>query len=266
MIVRVDVALSLLALGFLACSAPESTEQPAAPASAAQVVIDPSDPAVTAEVAANVTGFVAKAVCSGAFVSDREIDERFVAEDLVLVSGLGQAVSWSIDRAGQRVVAELEHGGDSFRREAVFHPTHGCTQLRPGASDVDFDVSPIERTPFDAGAPWPLGDAVGKPPAGIDSAAIDSALERAFDNSAAINTRAVVVIYGGQLVGERYAEGFESAERADRLVDGQEPDRGDDGGRGPARLGSSSTSRRRCPNGRPKAMRARPSECATCCR
>jgi len=60
--------------------------------------------------------------------------------------------------------------------------------------------------------PWPMGDQrIDTFPRVIDSAKLQSAIENVFlekDSILPIRTRAVVVLYNGQLIAERYANGF----------------------------------------------------------
>jgi len=60
--------------------------------------------------------------------------------------------------------------------------------------------------------PWPMGDKITNTfPVTIDSAKLQSAIDNIFmekDTILPIRTRAVVVLYNGQLITERYADGF----------------------------------------------------------
>ena len=64
---------------------------------------------------------------------------------------------------------------------------------------------------------WPMGDKLTDSfPKGIDSAKLYAAIEKVFvetDTILPVRTRAVVVVYNGQLIAERYAEGFTAKTR-----------------------------------------------------
>jgi CubicO group peptidase (beta-lactamase class C family) len=62
--------------------------------------------------------------------------------------------------------------------------------------------------------PWPAGDhgPVLSLPPGVDAAKLESAIDAAFAEPSPQNlrkTRAVVIVYGGKLIAERYAPGFD---------------------------------------------------------
>jgi CubicO group peptidase (beta-lactamase class C family) len=76
----------------------------------------------------------------------------------------------------------------------------------------------LERGPKHArlDALWPEGERVetGSLPAGADEAALAKAIDAAFSEPDLVHprrTRALVVVHGGRIVAERYAEGFHAA-------------------------------------------------------
>ena len=176
-----------------------------------------------------ITGYAAKTACSGVFVAGRQ-QEKILREDLgwwpmsmasftvdtqdssVTASVLGLAGRKAIYR--WRLGATLVSGvtEESLREEHV---------TRPAAPVVDADT-----------IDWPMGDRIpareGRTAAGgrtvalrmgegnsrqleIDSAKMQAAVGTAFGEGGKepTGTRAVVVVYGGQLVAERYADGFD---------------------------------------------------------
>ncbi len=67
-----------------------------------------------------------------------------------------------------------------------------------------------------ASEPWPCGDGIDQRPEpdALDRAKLDAVVESAFvdpDPELSRNTRAVLVIRDGPIVGERHAEGFAAA-------------------------------------------------------
>ncbi|WP_106392094.1 serine hydrolase domain-containing protein [Enhygromyxa salina] len=158
------------------------------------------------------TGYAAKIGCSAAFVSGRA-PEQILAEELASVSFVGV----EFDASAQRVEASVL---GLARQEARRRRDAGCTlSTSAGATQTEAwaaERRPV-RAPLDPGPqpPWPLGDGDDpRPdPPGLDRAALNTALDRAFaepDPEASRRTRAVLVAHDGRLVAERYAEGFDA--------------------------------------------------------
>lgn len=148
----------------------------------------------------------AKRICSGVFLSGREA-AAVVAQDHDTPVSL---VDVDVNRlAGTVSVRSM--GGEGL---AVYRPGLGCT--------VAVELSPDQLVAQAAGVPlpkaldpelgWPLGSKVEiATPAGVDRSALEAALDEAFaepDPDVRRGTRAALVVYDGQIVGERYAEGF----------------------------------------------------------
>ncbi len=96
-----------------------------------------------------------------------------------------------------------------FTREAVFRPGLGCT-LVPNAGDAlsaDFDAPAIGPKP------WPGGDLREAEVAGLDRPALNATLRDAFEEPGPERprqTRAIVVLWRGGLLAERYAPGIDA--------------------------------------------------------
>lgn len=161
------------------------------------------------------TGYVAKYLCTSTFLSKRDPEIVFV-EDIKPVNPLAKAVRWKVDRSDQSVTATAF---TAFESKAVYRPGCGCT-LVAGTAEADLrrqqfyhnatDYAPAAQSPA---LPWPQGsgDPVDPVTLGLDSKQLEQALDDAFSEPGAGNlrqTRAVAVIYDGQLVAERYAPGF----------------------------------------------------------
>ncbi len=150
------------------------------------------------------SAFKAKRLCSGVFVSGRR--PASLARD-----ELAQAwfVPARVESAGRRVIAGF---WGLARRQAIFRPGLGCA-LAIGRSPAQLRAM---RAPTASGRPsprepWPRGQRPSSPPPGVNRAALQKALTLAFDEPQPDHprrTRAVVVVYGGRLIAERYAPGF----------------------------------------------------------
>jgi len=161
-----------------------------------------------------IVALFAKLLCSGVFVVGRDADE-FIANDLSRGAGPGiptwDEIEVDVDRENDRVTLSVDGAPP---RTAVYHGDQGCTLLTAGETAVHFTPVTIESpSPDPATQDWPMGDRL---PAGfpdvVDVDALNRALDRAFDdtlNRVPQKTRAMVVVYRGRIVGERYAEGFD---------------------------------------------------------
>jgi CubicO group peptidase (beta-lactamase class C family) len=154
----------------------------------------------------------AKMLCSGVFVSGRDaatVEHEDIAANQHSVLQLIRA---RVDRQQRSVSAGLF---GLPQREAVFRDGLGCTlaigvtadQLR--ADSTGMVASRRIRTD----RPWPEGDAVELRhiARAINTEALYAALDAAFtepDPTRPRRTRAVVVVYDGRIVAERYAPGF----------------------------------------------------------
>ena len=161
------------------------------------------------------TGYVAKYLCTSTFLSKRDPGVVFT-EDIAPVNPLAKVVRWKIDRANQTVTASAF---TAFRSKAVYREGCGCT-LMVGTAEAalrrqqfyqpDADYAPPTASPD---LPWPDGSGGSVNPATLDvnPSLLEQALDEAFTEPGAgmlRQTRAVAVVYDGQLIAERYAPGF----------------------------------------------------------
>ena len=163
------------------------------------------------------TGFVAKYLCSSTFISKRD-PQRVFKEDVAPVNPLAKVVKWKIDRNEKSATATAF---GMFTSKAVYREGCGCTLVGDGSeaslrAQTFFKrtVSPEVATGKDT-LPWPQGKQGSVDPAslGIDPEKLRKALDSAFDEPVPEHTRktrAVVVVYDGKLVAERYASGFDA--------------------------------------------------------
>lgn len=164
---------------------------------------------------ATVTGAAAKVACSAVFVSQFPLTQA--AYDVEqLLRPMAHEFVYEIDRREQRVSATTS----GVTRVAVRRPGLGCTlvaeadeaTLRQQALGVPESGAPANPLP------WPAGDRVDlrKLPADVNRAALDAAMDAALQDETPrreIETRALVVVYRGRIVAERYAAGYSKDNR-----------------------------------------------------
>jgi CubicO group peptidase (beta-lactamase class C family) len=155
-----------------------------------------------------ISGYNAKNMCSCLFVSGRkEADIR--NEDLnFFPQSIG---SFSINTRDSSVTGSV---WGLAKRKAIYRNGLGCTLVNDlSESDIRKQAFAVPVMPVvnsDTVA-WPLGDRTTDTlPAGVDLRLLDSAIAFAFNGNENKKTftRAVLVVYKNQLVGERYAPGF----------------------------------------------------------
>lgn len=156
------------------------------------------------------TGYETKVACSSVFISHRDAEEVVKAD---LAATRRFPVRLRIDEEKGEVKASMF---GMWSNRAVFRDCLGCT-LTMDASETELEEQgraasgPLAPLPDDAS--WPRGNAPAlKPvPDGVDPATLEDALAFAFDEPEAkelIGTRAVVIVYRGTLIAEKYATGF----------------------------------------------------------
>jgi CubicO group peptidase (beta-lactamase class C family) len=189
-------------------------------------------------VARPALGFVAKVVCSGVFLGGVTPDQAL--SDLP-DEPIAQLIRARVDTARRSVSASLPLVA---KRQAVYREGLGCTLVSPAgpaalptriSSPADpaalttrasspADPTATRALPSDARADraalWPHGETVDATAAaavsGIDGARLSTLIEDSFsepDPALKRRTRAIVIVHGGRIVAERYAEGFGPASR-----------------------------------------------------
>ena len=162
------------------------------------------------------TGHTAKTICSNVFISGRDAENVF-KEDIAPVHFLFALTDFNVDPDAKSVSA------DSFgfaERKAIYREGCGCTIVN-GLTEDELrqqklgDVKVLKYSPEQRSRrPWPAGNhgPVVSLPAGVDAEKLAKAMDAAFTEPDSRNlrkTRAVVVVYNGQLIAERYAPGFD---------------------------------------------------------
>lgn len=182
-----------------------------------------------AELAEVVAAYAAKVIASAVFVSGRTVDSVLAEElapDRPIEAMVAPLLKIDVDREQRSVTCRI----GAASATAVAMPL-GCTLVRDGAKVEDLRKrgKRVEAAPDDAvprseqdkrflseedirSVTRPSGDeGVEYPPYFLPSEALQRAIDAAFaepENGPKIRTRAVVVLRGGHLVTERYADGF----------------------------------------------------------
>jgi CubicO group peptidase (beta-lactamase class C family) len=181
----------------------------------AGVAISPAGPYLAHALPVSA-GISAQMACAGVFVSGRDLD-TVARRDVRQLSPVTAINSYRLDRKARTVTVSVL---GLSPRTAYYRPGVGCTLLvdaTPAQLDAQAArLQPVQTAPRPA--PWPLGDQVDLShlPPGVDRAALDKAVSDAFTDDTpdhAIDTRAIVVVYDGQIVAERYAPGFDKTTR-----------------------------------------------------
>jgi CubicO group peptidase (beta-lactamase class C family) len=155
-------------------------------------------------------GMAAKTMCSCVFVSARS-PESVVAKELQVFPGLAD-VPLQISHSDSTVTASLLWQ----ESKAIYRKGLGCTLL------AEADEKAVRNQRFNTyhrplivtdTIPWPAGDRTASTEhLRIHREAIDRIVNRAFiekDPGKPAHTHAVVVVYNGEIVSEKYAEGFD---------------------------------------------------------
>ena len=189
---------------------PEQGGQAEASRVAAAVEPELSD---AAHVRGHIAGMAAHHICAGIFVVGRDYQrpvEEVVAQDIRRFDHFKWQDDFEYVVNFETSTASVS-GADFGTRSAEYNGDQGCTVLPAGFDDVAFVPVVVERlSPDPVVTAWPTGDvgAYHDPaPAEVDMAALEAALDWTMAQTEH-NTRALVVVYAGKILGERYAPGF----------------------------------------------------------
>lgn len=160
-------------------------------------------------------GFVAKYLCSSTFISQR-IPEIVFQEDVAPINPISLAVDYQVKREQKSVTA---NSLGLFTTTAIYREGCGCS-LTIGTTEEKMRQQTFYKQTTDTvqtarrdDLPWPEGSQGPVDPAsvGIDTAKLQRTLDVAFAEPGPANpkkTRAILVVYDGRMVAERYASGF----------------------------------------------------------
>ena len=156
-----------------------------------------------------MTGFASKQLCTLTFVSGRE-QKDIEANELGFfpVSLVKNVINFE-DSSVTSTILGLA------KKKAYYRKQIGCTLINNIRADQlhsqVFVIPAIPANNADS-LPWPLGDKVADTfPGNIDKSKLNAAVDEAFTEpypKKKQRTRAVIVLYDGQLVSEKYAPGY----------------------------------------------------------
>jgi len=156
-----------------------------------------------------MSGYGAKVMCSAVFDGGR--NEQQVREQDLSAYMMGLA-DFHINYIDSSVTGSIFGFG---KRKAIYRNGLGATLISQlsekniRSQQFKFPEKPAAYTDT---IPWPMGDKLCDTfPAAIDSLKLQSAIKKVFveeDTILPVRTRAVIVVYDGQLIAEHYADGF----------------------------------------------------------
>ena len=159
-------------------------------------------------------------MCNGLFTSNRSLEQVFERELAFLAEPVGTAEGgeYKVDRELRAV--EVGAAGAVPTMRAVFREGIGCIILPPDQTLADAGDLPELTMPYPPGdpaqIPWPDGDLLAENPlpANVSATALAAASDWAFDRPALEQTTiSLLVVYKGEIILERYADGFDKTTR-----------------------------------------------------
>ena len=159
-------------------------------------------------------------MCNGLFTSKRTLEQIFAQELAFFREPIGSADGGDYNIDWNRRAVEIGASGAVPVMRAVFREGIGCVILPPDQTLADIDGLPELTLPLPPGdparIPWPNGDLVnsGGLLAGVDAVALQAASDWAFDRDSKEQvTLSLIVVYNGEIINERYADGFDVSTR-----------------------------------------------------
>jgi CubicO group peptidase (beta-lactamase class C family) len=149
----------------------------------------------------------AKVMCSAIYVSNRDPEEAFVNSGYFLLPDSVQSkVTYRIDEQDKSVWLSL--GSDLVKR-ARYYGDQGCIICRDNKDSLSFIPERlVSSLPSPENIAWPMGDVLPEEyPNDVNPETIKKAIDMAFQPEEAL-TAAMVILYKGKIIGERYREGI----------------------------------------------------------
>lgn len=154
-----------------------------------------------------ITGYAAKNLASGVFVADRtqaSIEKTDLNFSFIKMNE--NEINWN----DKTVTSEFLWG----KSKAIYKEGVGCVLVKQvDEEEIEtINIPHVEILPENPDTiPWPMGNIISDTiPAGINMEKLNVALENAIDGDTVPRkgTFAIAVVYKGQLVAEKYADGF----------------------------------------------------------
>ena len=160
------------------------------------------------------TGYGAKIMGSGIFISGRS--EQSIKDQEMNFTPLNMA-TFTIDYKDSSVTCSLAGMASQkaiFRKGLGVTLVNGLTEKEIRAQRFTVPAPATGRTDTMA---WPMGDRIADPyPSCVDSLAVVNAVANTFvlgDGEPANQTRALIVLYDGRIIAEKYAPGYSASSR-----------------------------------------------------
>jgi len=159
------------------------------------------------------SAFYAKTLCSGVFVAGRDAEDVAAHDVLAGMSPVFRRWHGTVKRKSNLVTASL-YG--LAKRRALYRPGLGCTLVTGTSVEALLEQTQGFAPPppsLRSTALWPEGNRAGLSQAieGVDGQKLKNALDAAFrepNPRAKARTRAIIVVYKGRIIAERYARRF----------------------------------------------------------
>jgi CubicO group peptidase (beta-lactamase class C family) len=158
-----------------------------------------------------LTGYGSKVMCSAVFLAGRNEQQ---VRDQELNAYMMKLADFKVNYTDSSVTGSIF---GLAGRKAIYRNALGATlvseldEQRIRSQHINLATGPAVNTDSIA---WPMGDRLsGAFPAAVDSLKLQAAIQDIFtekDTIWPIRSRAVVILYNGQLIAEKYADGFTS--------------------------------------------------------